>query len=378
LLLVTAIASACPQSAAKASEMNVCRFIVERVSDQEWFQGEPNEEPHPGTGKDFGRDYLIHRGVFDIDGDGIFEQVDIDQTVGTAGGVRYGEIELSTLKGASRTSLWDRMSSEELAFEDEYSRWSFGWAWLPYRGRWYEAGFADEGSSFATVVRYYDQAGLHIPCVFENKVEELSWLWLQGSPAGPDREIVPKPGDPFTTRRLDASGQIPDEAVDAVYTQISQYDSKFQPLGSPFAYWCRASGSCNNVWAVDFDNDGQTDRLLKIGTTSGAGRGCEYSFFVLLTPEDRLDFGPKQKLLLDLQNVSLDDPYPVRPCGLEYDWLSPGKIQYLERHAGGEGPRTTSTLVHDLWVARDGAVRRLSAAVFAVRPTIKYENAPSD
>jgi hypothetical protein len=118
--------------------------------------------------------------------------------------------------------------------------------------------------------------------------------------------------------------------------------------------------------------------LLKIGLASGAGRGCEYSFFVLLTPEDRLDFGPKQELLLDLQNVSLDDPYPVRPCGLEYGWLSPGNIQYLERRAGGEGPRTTSTLVHDLWVTREGAVRRLSAAVFAVHPTIKYENAPSD
>ncbi len=133
---------------------------------------------------------------------------------------------------------------------------------------------------------------------------------------------------------------------------------------------------CRDIWTVDFDNDGAADRLLLLSGVSGAGRGCDASLFMLLTPDDEIAKGAKQDLLLRLQNADLDDAYPVRPCGMAFRWLNAAGRVLLERRSAEQPPLATSQLVDDLWIARDGQTARLAYAAFKVTPEILYDAAP--
>ena len=97
---------------------------------------------------------------------------------------------------------------------------------------------------------------------------------------------------------------------------------------------------------------------------------------MMLTPDGELAKGAKQDLLLKLQNVDLNDAYPVRPCEMKFRWLTIAGRVVLERRSEQQPPLATSELVDDLWIARNGQTARLASAAFKVTPEILYDAAP--
>jgi hypothetical protein len=76
--------------------------------------------------------------------------------------------------------------------------------------------------------------------------------------------------------------------------------------------------SAENVAQLDFANDGKAAPVALLSLSSGAGAGCDETFFDVLSDSGKsLDDGPSHQLIAALQNLD-DSPYtryPVLPCG---------------------------------------------------------------
>ncbi|MGZ5960462.1 MAG: hypothetical protein ACXWLE_05180 [Rhizomicrobium sp.] len=143
--------------------------------------------------------------------------------------------------------------------------------------------------------------------------------------------------------------------------------------------------ACKDIWHVDFDNDGVAERLLKVSGNSGAGRGCGLQFFVLLSSNNLIAKGDKEKLLLKLQQVNFADAYPAS-CTTALDWIKRSGRTVLEFHPyqspvpdtpwSADTPSDTEELVHALSMARRKQSALLCSATFKITPQIVFDAAP--
>ena len=253
------------------------------------------------------------------------------------------------------------------------NRVTLGEAFLPFKGRFYDVRFGDEGGAFVVAAFYYLSGGAQrAACVFRSQVTLTGWSLADSPPEfTADRDAVWQLADKT------AIVENPIMASSLLAKSAKAADYSLDIPGGFIRPACRFGPSdCKDVWTVDFDNDGTADRLLLLSGESGAGRGCDTSFFMMLTPDGELAKGAKQDLLLKLQNVDLNDAYPVRPCEMTFRWLTIAGRVVLERRSEHQPPLDTSELVDDFWMARDGQVARLAYATFKVTPEILYDAAP--
>ena len=358
---------------------DVCTFIADQESRNRWPTAAPGSDgifPRPQANPFLSNDF-VRVGYFDVDGDGIPEWVTNQESTGTMGGDAYS-FTLSS-QPANPPPLPDKINEAVIkslppALADFYSMngpIGFGEAWLPYGGRFYDVEFSDEGGAFVLDAMKYDIGGARrFACIFQNDVTEENWTSMfppgefkqDAAKLCPDNDKAWKPEEIAPTERLpaDVSARIPD----------------FPVLGANGVPACRyedPDSACKDVWHSDFDNDGHIDRLLKMIAESGAGRGCDLEFFQLLTPDNKIATGTKQDLLFRIQHVDIKDVYPVRPCQIAFHWQKAGGQVVMRRTSQEQHPRTTTTLVDDLWIARGGRTARLCYAMFKVTPRIAYD-----
>ena len=355
------------------TEIDVCHFIAEQQMAQTWDTLLPGTY---GVRGDFLTNYFVRYGWFDLDGDGIAEHVTKAETNGTMGGDAYG-YSLSSVRKPfdpfDPANLPAAVLPEDIANYLDDNRPTFGEAFLPFKGRFYDVNFNDEGGAFVLDALYYQRGGAQrAACVFKNQVTLSGWSPADSPPQfNADRDAVWRLADEsaIADNSVAASSVLEKSAPAADY-------SLALPGGSINPACKFDTGDCKDVWTVDFDNDGTADRLVLLSGNSGAGRGCDVSFFMLLTPDGKIAEGVKQDLLMKLQSVRLDDAYPVRPCGLEFRWLKVTGRVVLERRSAHQPPQDSSELVDDLWMARNGQTSRLAFAAFKVTPEILYDAAP--
>ncbi len=129
---------------------------------------------------DFLRDYFVHFGWFDLDGDGIAEHVTQSWATGSMGGDAY-DYALSSVREpfdpSDPANLPDAVLPEDIARYLDDNRLTLGEAFLPFRGRFYDVTFADEGGAFVVAALYYLPGGAQrAACVFQNQVALSGWL----------------------------------------------------------------------------------------------------------------------------------------------------------------------------------------------------------
>ena len=83
---------------------------------------------------------------------------------------------------------------------------------------------------------------------------------------------------------------------------------------------------------LDIANDGNPLNVAELSLSSGAGAGCDATFYDLLdTAGTSFDDGPKRDLLLKLQNISPGDRFPVRCQNKPRFFTHQGKIHFETR-----------------------------------------------
>ena len=351
---------------------DVCHFIAKHQAAQSWMTEFP---PAYGPRSEFLNDYFVRYGWVDLDGDGIADHVTRQQMTGTMGGDAYdttlSSVGKASPKGDPATALAAGLPESLAKYLDD-NRLNFGEAFLPFKGRFYDVHFQDEGGAFVLDALYYQRGGVQrAACVFKNHVTILNW-----SPSGSPPQF--KADEDVVLRRA-GEREIADNPVTASSRLAKTAPAAGYSLSLPGGLVrpaCAFKGTgCKDVWNVDFDNDGTADRLLLLSGNSSAGRGCDLSYFMALTPDGNIAKGARQDLLLKLQNVRLDDAYPVRPCEMEFRWLKVAGRIVLERRSAQQPPRNSSELVDDLWIARGDQTARLAHATFKVAPEIIYDAA---
>lgn len=126
---------------------------------------------------------------------------------------------------------------------------------------------------------------------------------------------------------------------------------------------------------VDFDNDGEDDVLLKLHYVSGAGSGCHYDFFDLLS-KDGNEFGSSKnrQLLYDLQGVG-EKPqkrHPIPRChGNQTGWFRHNGITYYETKYPGNQPENADEEFHTVSYVKDGKINVVCEASFKVRVKVR-------
>lgn len=353
---------------AKAQDKTVCDVLRDGIAQERW---DPDRKGVARkTVSTFASNAFVRNGVFDVDGDGVSETVGPAPAMGTARNVNYNTVVLSSRPQRSLGSSdhWKSMSEAERAIENDYSRWATAWAWLSYKNHWYEVGFSDTGGGFPLVARYYDRSGArHMACAFQSAIHELQWVGTSS--------------DPTVARRaqtcITAMSSGPPPVLPPTETIASEAAEALIRRAKTHVVLAGLKASGGNIWNVDFDNDGQADRLAQIILTGGAGRGYDAEYYLLLAANGSIDRSKKQDLLRVLQEMDVNDMYPIRPGGLELTWVSLGGQVYLQRRYH-DGITSTEALAHDLREARDGRTDFVCGAVLAVTPQMMYAAPPED
>lgn len=303
---------------------DVCRYILE----------------HAGS-VTFLRDHLLRHGVFDANNDGQPEIVEQGAT-GTMGG---DAPRLRSLDGAILSQSY--ASSEDF----EHIRWSFGAAWLPYKGRFYRLVFKEEAARFVRGALYVTPDNtIHAVCRFDNEVTER-----MSARSGRPEDVAFCQGFTGVGQSLRMEFDVPSQMT---VEQLNRHSpgSRHYP---------------RNQATVDFDNDGSEETLLLIEMASGGGRGCDMSYYDLLdqTGSGILD-GPRRDLLLALQGVNLDNSYPHRRCNLAVHWVEHDGEVLFEMGYRWDAPSRSGDLVHHLRAVRDSRIEQVCESSFSIRPVL--------
>jgi hypothetical protein len=367
-ILVAAFLLATVANAQAADNADLCHFIADHQAALSWPTRLPGDFGERRSS--FFRDYFMGTGSFDLDGDGIVEEIKQGLT-GTAGGDAY-DYTLSSWGKAPNSGNGFSLLPKNIGDYLDENRFTFGEGFLPFNGRIYDVTFQDERGAFVVEAHYLlPGGGQRYACVFRNQVKLESWSPGTALPAfrADIRAVMPRGPAALAGTVLEAESRLPASAPAAGYShEILAGEMR------PHCYY-RDAG-CKDVWKVDFDNDGRPDRLLLLSGNSSAGRGYDGAYFVLLAPDGSVATGKKQDLLLKLQSVDLSDVYPTRPGQMELRWLKIAGRTVLERRAVNQPPTSTMSLVDDVWIARGEKAARLLYASFRITPEIAYSAPP--
>ena len=353
----------CPMTMAQSDEVNLeARTVCEFVADKAALANIQNYQRQQNS--PFRQDYTIQGGYFDIDGDGTAEQFGAEIGSNHAGpGYVYGLINGERGSGAGRQG--EEAGPEEKALNralgDQYTRWlGRGFAWLPFANRIYSIHSPGFG---LWQPRTIHDGGAAV-CVLETAIE------LRPYPTyGHDlEEIAAEQGTPQVDRSVlceavssanwnEASTNEPEAALGPTDTldeaDVAHLFKILERRGGVEAAakrrsWYEENGREDvtslgdsvgslaydgpNVLNIDWDNDGDFDRLTYLRIDAGSNSGCSSSYWELLPdPETGKVDEEERALLLKLQSVAVDDE-PVRHpiCWRRNHWrVSEGRA-YLE------------------------------------------------
>lgn len=127
---------------------------------------------------------------------------------------------------------------------------------------------------------------------------------------------------------------------------------------------------------VDFDNDGIDDYLVSLQYASGAGRGCDYSFFDLLNSRrDGFSASKGRELLQEMQGTGRQPArrHDVPLCsGNTTGWFRYNGIVYYETKYPGDEPKVGSQEFHRVSYIKGGTVKTVCDASFAIQTTVQH------
>ena len=187
------------------TEIDVCHFIAEQQMEQSWHTQLPGTY---GVRGDFLRNYFVRYGWFDLDGDGIAEHVTKAETNGTMGGEAY-DYSLSSVHATPRkfhpADFPEAVLPEDIADYLDENRVTLGEAFLPFKGRFYDVRFGDEGGAFVVAAFYYLRGGAQrAACLFRNQVTPSGWSLADSPPEfTADRDAVWQLADKTAIVKID-------------------------------------------------------------------------------------------------------------------------------------------------------------------------------
>jgi hypothetical protein len=120
-----------------------------------------------------------------------------------------------------------------------------------------------------------------------------------------------------------------------------------------------SESSAKNALTFDFDNDGKKESVIEIEYSSGAGRGCGYTYFDFLNKEkNKISDDEKRGLLITLQHIFKKKyRHPVPHCGGNTTgWFKYKGITYYESKYPDEGPKNSDDEFHMVAYIKDGKV----------------------
>jgi hypothetical protein len=123
---------------------------------------------------------------------------------------------------------------------------------------------------------------------------------------------------------------------------------------------------------IDFANDGKPANVAKLGLASGAGAGCDETFFDLVDKNaTRFESGPRRELLMQLQGADPSNRYPILPCGNNPSFFKyKGKI-YFENKPAVWPPRDAWHQYHRVTRGEEGRVIEVCDFKIKTRVTSK-------
>ena len=353
----------CPMTMAQSDEVNLeARTVCEFVADKAALANTQNYQRQQNS--PFRQDYTIQGGYFDIDGDGTAEQFGAEIGGNHAGpGYVYGLINDERGSGAGRQG--EELEPEEKALyralEDLYTRWlGRGFAWLPFANRVY--GIHSPGFGLWQPRTIHD--GGATVCVLETHIElrpyplyghDLEKIAAEQGTRQVDRsalcEVVSSSNwDVVSTNEPEGILRPTDTLNEADIARlfeilerrggvevVAKRRSRYEETGGEGVPWLGDSVGAlahdgPNVLNIDWDNDGNLDRLTYLRIAAGSNSGCSASYWELLPDLETGDVDEEERaLLLKLQNVAEDDE-PVRHpiCWRRNHWRVNEGRSYLE------------------------------------------------
>jgi hypothetical protein len=87
----------------------------------------------------------------------------------------------------------------------------------------------------------------------------------------------------------------------------------YVPADSKIYNWLASGTSIGNMGKLDFANNGTSRNVVEMNIASSAGAGCDETFYDLLDDtENHLASDNLRMQLMELQNVNLEDVFPIR------------------------------------------------------------------
>ncbi|AXW05865.1 hypothetical protein CJO82_08345 [Ralstonia solanacearum] len=123
---------------------------------------------------------------------------------------------------------------------------------------------------------------------------------------------------------------------------------------------------------LDFANDGTSSVVAQMSMSSGAGAGCDETFYDLLSKDGRrIEIGPKRDLLMQLQGADSGNRYPILPCGNHARFLAYKNQVFFETRPEQWPPIDDWNQYHRVTTVRNGQVREVCSYRFESRVLVR-------
>jgi len=285
---------------------------------------------------------LVRDGVLDANNDGLPDAVTVAMRDGT---MRGEDLQFRPRKAAKDSAPVDVMAE---GFQPgDYL--PFGARWLSWRRRVYTLYFDAESLRYPSYLGYIDATNTeHLVCDF----------------AASDKETL------RSTRGRDAA---------ALCRAVAQQEASFASVvemgdGDPDLPTDRWMTRVAGRITVDFANRGAPAPLALLAYESGAGRGCNFSYFDAIADGKIPSSSDAHAILVQLQDVALtnDGPqvYTAGRCnGGTPRWFAHDGLTYLDI-PGGPDVRGSAPF-HEVRLLRATQIETLCRGAFRVRWSVK-------
>lgn len=127
---------------------------------------------------------------------------------------------------------------------------------------------------------------------------------------------------------------------------------------------------------IDLSNDGHPITVGRLGLSSGAGAGCEETFFDVLDANGaQFQPGPRRDQLMALQGADPSNRYPMLPCGNKARFFSYKGSVYFENKPSQWPPIDRWNSYHRVARVRKGKVEDVCHFSFKTTVTLTREEA---
>lgn len=276
--------------------------------------------------------YLVSSAIFDIDGDGTPERL----SIGYQGSARSPTHEIVRANGTEVALTLPHGTSPE----DDWN-WSWGKKWLIHDGRGYALRFSGRGTGYLRSVSRVDQDFTERPiCKFSPRT---------------DTRLRSKIVDDTELCRAVQAGQV--APLDIAPDSPRAIHNRKVPGGNTYS-----TGHVN----VDYLNDGRTESLLLVNAASGAGSGCDLSYYDTVPTKFET---PDHVVLMKMQSLDLSDVWPRRTCHDDTPrWFVFDGQSYLETKSQmAANPGAEAMEYHWVDTIENGVARRICEGEYVHR-----------